>query len=146
VDIVFKIEKELAEDGLSECEKKLIKEALENIASKRTTKLLPQFDKSLIDDVLSSAARARKQTTEGAREIAKKLGHAQSAGYESAFEGIKPTQANAEQLIKDILSNPSKSTYGNKTVDVYNSFRQGVRFDKSTNKFIGFIEQSLSTR
>jgi len=115
-------------------------------ASKGGAKLLPQFDNGLIDDVLTSAGRVRKQTTEGARAISKKLGHAQSGGYESAFKCIKPTQANADKLIRDIMSNPSSTTYGNRTVDVYNYLGQGVRYDRSTNKFITFIEQSLSTR
>jgi RHS repeat-associated protein len=116
------------------------------LASRRGTSLLSQFDNSLINDVISSAGTQLKQTTKGVKHLAKKLGHAQSQGYRSAFSGIKPTQVNADKLIRDVLSNPSSSTYGKKTVDVYNSLGQGVRFNRTTNQFVGFIEKSLSTR
>lgn len=110
-------------------------------APKSGTKLLPQFD-----DVLSSAGTQLKQTTQGVKHLAKKLGHAKSKGYESAFSGIKPTQANANKLIRNILSNPSSSTYGNKTIDVYNSLGQGVRFNRAKNQFVGLLERGLLTR
>ncbi len=70
---------------------KLGGKCLINITSKTGTKLLPQFDSSLIGNVVSSSTRIKGQATEGAKAIAKKLGHAQSGGYESAFKGIKPT-------------------------------------------------------
>jgi hypothetical protein len=120
---------------------------LKNILrSSRSVKLLPQFDNSLITDIIKSSSKAGRQITKGAQAIAKKIGHAESEGYVSAFDGIKPTQANAEKLIKSILSNPNTSTYGAKTVDVYNTLGQGVRFNKLTNTFVGFIEKSLATR
>lgn len=84
--------------------------------------------------------------TEGARAIAKKLGHAQSGGHTSAFAGLKPTQANAEAIIRSALENPARTFYGEKVIDVYNAAGQGVRFDRATNLFRGFLEGGLATQ
>ena len=103
--------------------------------------------KSTIDDVVNSSARGKNsQITEGARAIAKKIGHAQKEGYTSAFNGIAPTQANAESLIKNIMSNPTHTFQGNKVIDVYNSAGQGVRFETGTSRFMGFLEASRATQ
>ena len=70
--------------------------------------MLPAVGKSTVDDVVASAKRrASPQKLEGARALDKKLGHAQREGYVSAFEGIRPTQENAEKVIQDILSQPT---------------------------------------
>lgn len=105
------------------------------------------FPQTTIDAVIQSSARARNsQITEGARAIQKKLGHAQSAGSTSAFDGIQPTQENAAKIIQDVMENPQRAVAGDKTVDVYNAAGQGVRFDKNTNQFVGFLEAGKATR
>jgi hypothetical protein len=65
------------------------------------------FPEANVEEVVVSSARARSgQITEGARAIAKKLGHAGREGYKSAFDGIAATQENAATLIRDIMSSP----------------------------------------
>jgi hypothetical protein len=112
------------------------------IVARGGPKLLSQFTKSTVDDVAASAGRLSPggQIAEGARAIAKKLGHAQKGGYSSAFAGVKPTQANAEAIIRSTLQNPARTFYGDKVIDVYNAAGQGVRFDRATNTFRGFLE------
>jgi RHS repeat-associated protein len=107
---------------------------------------LPQFGTPTVDAVLASSRRAVGQTTEGARAIAKKIGHAQSGGYTSAFEGVKSTQSNADSIIENIFSNPSRTFYGDKVIDVYDATGRGVRFDTETSFFKGFIEASRATQ
>lgn len=105
------------------------------------------FPDSTVDAVVQSSARGRNaQITEGARAIQKKLGHAQAGGYKSAFDGIEPTQQNAEKVIRDVLKNPQRAAAGNKTVDAYNAAGQGVRFDANSKQFIGFLEAGKATR
>ncbi len=104
------------------------------------------FTQVVIDQVVSDSRRQRGQTTEGARAIAKKIGHAQQGDYQSAFEGIEVTQANAERLIRDIMTDSSRIFVGDKVIDVYNVQGQGVRFDKATRNFIGFLEGVLATQ
>jgi len=114
---------------------------------KRSPSPLPQFSRSTVDEVvLSSREPASSQIQQGARAIAKKLGHAKSGGFKSAFDGQPVSQASAEQLIRDTLSNPSRVFYGNTVIDVYNVANQGVRFDKATGTFIGFLEGTLATQ
>lgn len=76
----------------------------------------------------------------------KKVGHAQSGGYSSAFAGVKPTQTNAEAIIRSTLENPARTFYGDKVIDVYNAKGQGVRFDRGTNAFRGFLEGGRATQ
>lgn len=97
-------------------------------------------------DIVGSSRAVRGQITEGARAITKKLGHAESQGMKSAFEGIAATQENAEELITGILSSPQSVVAGEKTIDVFNAAGQGVRFDKETKQFIGFLEGELWSR
>ncbi|MGH9344605.1 MAG: hypothetical protein ACRD19_12705, partial [Terriglobia bacterium] len=105
------------------------------------------FPDSTVDAVVESSARGRNsQITEGARAIQKKLGHAQSGGDTSAFDGVEPTQENAEALIRDIMKNPQRVTAGKKTVDAYNAAGQGVRFDAQSKQFVGFLEAGKATR
>jgi RHS repeat-associated protein len=104
------------------------------------------FSKGTIDDVVGSAARARGHTTEGARAITKKHGHARSFGIRSAFEGVSPSQTSAEAIIRSTLTNPSRTVIGQKTIDAYNSYGQGVRFERGTNRFVGFLEEVLASR
>lgn len=116
-------------------------------AAKTGQNLLPSFMRGTIDDVVTSAARLRNsQITEGTRAIEKKLGHAKSGNYTSAFQGIAPTQANAESLIRSIMSNPTVTVYGHTWIDIYNSAGQGVRIGAKNAHFEGFIELQLRTR
>jgi RHS repeat-associated protein len=111
-------------------------------------KLLSQFTRSTVDDVVASAGRLSPggRITEGARAIAKKLGHAQSGGYSSVFAGLTPTQANAEAIIRSTLERTSRTFYGDRVIDVYNAAGQGVRFDRATNFFRGFLEAGRATQ
>ena len=93
--------------------------------AQRGTRLLSQFPSSTIDEVVENSARLKgSQITEGARAIAKKLGHAGSGGYNSAFEGIAPTPTNAESLIRNIMSSPIRTVFGSKSIDIYNAAGQ----------------------
>lgn len=84
-------------------------------------------------------------TSQGARAIAKKLGHAEAGEFSSAFRGLKPTQEAAEGVIQSIMQNPSRTHVG-QAVDVYGTNGMGVRFDGKTGKFITFLEEQLATR
>ena len=109
--------------------------------------LIPEFSNSTIDKVMASSNRSRSsQITEGARAIAKKQGHAAKLGIKSAFDGINATKANANAIILDILQNPAHRFIGDKVIDVYNAVGQGVRFEKETGFFIGFLEGELQTQ
>lgn len=148
---VLRIKRLLEEKG-GKAEKRLIArfpgqaDKIRVFTAKTGVKLLPEFASSSIDDVIASSTRLKGQMAEGARAIAKKLGHAERGGYTSAFDGVEPTQANAERIIRETLSKPSRSFYGDNVIDVYNGFGQGVRIERQTNKFMGFLEESLSTQ
>ena len=104
-----------------------------------------KFDELTINDIIMSSSRSRNtQITEGARAIAKKIGHARKGGYKSAFEGIEAIQENANKIIREILSDPKRTFIGTNVIDVYDSLGRGVRFEKGTNKFIGFLEEIIS--
>ena len=100
------------------------------------------------DTIVKSADRLGKGgvVSEGARAISKKIGHAASGGYESAFKGIKATNEAASKLIRDIVSNPDRIIQGEKTTDIYNASGQGVRINTKTQEFVGLIEASKATR
>jgi len=117
-------------------------------AGKKITKQLAMFTQTTIDDVASSSAKLGKKgkITEGARAIQKKLGHAEKLGTKSAFEGIEATQENAEAIIRGIMNKPARTFSGDKVIDVYDTAGRGVRFDKNTKKFIGFLEEALATQ
>lgn len=101
----------------------------------------------IVNSVVESAGRQyNSNISVGARSLAKKLGHAESGGFESAFKGIEPTSENAQTLVKNILTNPSRVIKGNVTTDIYNSAGQGIRIDNSTHKFLYFIEGTKATR
>jgi hypothetical protein len=103
-----------------------------------------KFGESTIDDIIASSSRERSaQITEGARAIAKKIGHAQKGGYKTAFEGVEATQNNANLIIREILSNPKRTFTGDRVIDVYDSMGRGVRFERGTNRFIGFLEEGI---
>ena len=58
-------------------------------------------------------------------------------------ESSLPTQANAEALIRETLANPNSVFVGDKVIDVFNAAGQGVRIDRATSTFVGFLEQGL---
>lgn len=100
------------------------------------------------NQVVQSASRlsGKGKITAGARAVAKKLGHAQKGGYASAFEGVAQTDQAAVAVIRNILSNPTRLAAGKKTIDIYNAVGQGVRIERGTNRFIGFLELVRATR
>jgi 6-phosphofructokinase len=105
--------------------------------------IVPQFAQTTIDEVVENSQQAASsQITQGARAIAKKLGHAQRGGYASAFQGVAPTQANAESLIRGIMSNPSRVIHKGTAIDIYNAAGQGIRVG-SGNAFVGLREGAL---
>jgi len=55
-------------------------------------------------------------------------------------------QANAEAIIRSTLQNPARTFYGDTVIDVYNAAGQGVRFDRTTNAFKGFLEAARATQ
>jgi len=99
--------------------------------------------KRVYEAIQSSRVWNSPQIQEGARALAKKLGHAAAQGYQSAFEGIKATQANAEILIKNIMSNADTIIKLKNYTDFYNAAGQGVRLEKGTNVFVTFLEKKL---
>jgi hypothetical protein len=74
----------------------------------------------------------------------KKLGHATSQGFTSAFQGVE--KGSAAAAVRDIMSNPARVVRGGMKTDVYNAAGQGVRFENGTGKFITFLEASQATR
>lgn len=107
---------------------------------------LSAFEASTIDAVITSSRAPAGEITQGARAIAKKLGHARSGGFTSAFQGLNPTQEAAEGVIRDVMHTPTRVFVGDKVVDVYGTAGMGVRFDKSTGCFIGFLEETLASQ
>jgi len=66
--------------------------------------------------------------------------------YTSAFSGLSSTQENAEAVIRSTMQNPARTFYGDTVIDVYNAAGQGVRFDRTTNVFKGFLEAAKATQ
>ncbi len=125
----------------------------ETPASTRTSKQLPAFSESAIDDaarqlasgeILSASGRVAAESL-GSTALAKKLGHAKSGGYSSAFEGTPTTTAGAQRVLRDILSHPSRTVFGQRSYDVYDATGRGARFSRS-GQFIGFLEHQRATR
>ncbi len=107
---------------------------------------LPTFSKSTVDEVIASSSRPVGQTTEGVRAIDKKIGHAESGGYDSAFDGLPRSQAEVNRVIREILEDPDHVFFGDKVVDVYDASGRGVRFTVQDHTFMGFLERSLQTQ
>jgi hypothetical protein len=55
-------------------------------------------------------------------------------------------QVNAESLIRNIMSNPSRTFYGANVTDIYNAAGQGVRVEAGSGRFMGFLEGALATQ
>ncbi|WP_437591716.1 SpvB/TcaC N-terminal domain-containing protein [Sorangium sp. So ce1000] len=107
---------------------------------------LPAFAASSIESAAGQMAHpASSQISVGARALAKKLAHAQSGGYISAFEGIAPTIESAQSVVQQIMSSPSRTVFGKRTYDVYNALGRGARFDMQGN-FVTFLEAGRATR
>jgi RHS repeat-associated protein len=104
---------------------------------------LPAFTQSTIDEAITSAGRLTKggQIQEGARAIAKKQG--QGAG---PFAGLSQTQAQAEAVIRNILSHPTHVFRGERVIDAYNAAGQGIRLRRSDRSFQGFLDIARRTQ
>ncbi|GEM_PF-1683763 len=109
--------------------------------------LLPTFANTTVDEVVASSRQLTKggQISQGARAISKKLGHAASGGFTSAFDGMTGTQEEAEAAIRSIMNNPTRVDHLAKYIDVYNAAGQGIRIEQGTNRFVGFLELSKAT-
>ncbi|MCP3964270.1 MAG: RHS repeat-associated core domain-containing protein [bacterium] len=98
--------------------------------------LLPEFSRTTIDNVLASSRLAKGKTTRGASLLQKRIA-------DGSFADIKPTQANAEQIISDVLESPLRvqqpGRFGQFDV-VGRSFGQeiGIRINTQTGRVIGF--------
>ncbi len=104
------------------------------------------FPEGDIEEILIDTERAASpQISVGARAIAKKLGHALSEGYKSAFDGIPATQAGFEEAVREILTHPSSVRNLGKYTEVYDAAGRGVRLEKGTNKYITLVEGSKAT-
>ncbi len=96
----------------------------------------PQFSQSAIDQIVASSRLAKGQTTRGASLLEKRLA-------DSTIAGIKATQSNAEQIIREVLGRPLRvqepGRFGQ--IDVIGeSFGQmiGIRVNTQTGRIIGF--------
>ncbi|MBK8254391.1 MAG: hypothetical protein IPK82_17195 [Polyangiaceae bacterium] len=107
---------------------------------------LAAFSESTIDSAVASvAAPASPQISVGARALMKKQGHAAAGGYASAFDGLAATTENAQLVVRNILTNPTKTIYGKATYDVYDAAGRGARFALH-GSFKGFLELGKATR
>lgn len=111
------------------------------VGAKNAIELLT-FSQSTVDDAVNElSAPFNKNLSVGARAIAKKLGQGAPA-----FQGVAPTDANAAAIAQDILENPTYTTFGGQTYDVYNAAGQGIRLRVSDNSFVGFLDRSAASR
>jgi hypothetical protein len=111
--------------------------ALGEVGSARgVPKLLSAFTQTTHDAVLASSQLAKGATTRGASLLEKRVA-------EGVITGVKPTQANAERIIADVLGKPLRtqatSRFGQIDV-VGQSFGQevSIRINTQTGKVIGF--------
>jgi hypothetical protein len=103
---------------------------------------LPAFSQSTVNEGVESAAEPyNKYISEGARALDKRVG----AGS-APFQGIDASTESAQAIVRDILEYPTKTVFGARTYDVYNTFGQGARFDVGTNRFITFLDENIATR
>lgn len=103
---------------------------------------LSTFSHSTIDEAVDAVAEPyNKSISEGARALSKRLG-----AESGPFQGISATTENAQAIVRDILENPTRTVFGSRTYDVYNALGQGARFDVATNRFIGFLDETIATR
>lgn len=96
------------------------------------------------DDIIKTSRNwASPQIQEGKRALQKKIGHSIAGNKKSAFEGIKYTQENAEEVMKTIINEADAVVIRPKRTMIYSSNGQGVSINTKTGKFIGFVERSL---
>jgi len=96
------------------------------------------------DDIIKSTrVWASPQIQEGKRAIQKKVGHAASNNYKSAFENIDFTQENAEKLIHEIIDGADVVIIRPYLTKIYNLKGQGISIETQTGKFVGLVERSL---
>lgn len=83
------------------------------------------------------------QIQQGARAIDKKIGHAEAKSVISAFQGVKPTQQNAERLINEIIEEADAIVIRRVQTKIYMPDGQGLAVETKTGKFIGFVERLM---
>ncbi len=111
----------------------------EKLFGEAMTKIIGKTD----EIIETSRILASPQIQHGQRAIQKKIGHAQSNNYKSAFENIEFTQSNAEKLIQEIIKEPDVVIIRPYLTKVYNNKGQGISFETQTAKFVGLVERSL---
>lgn len=105
-------------------------------AARGAPKLLPAFTQTTRDAVLASTRLAKGATTRGASLLEKRVA-------EGVITGVKPTQANAERIVADVLGSPLRTQatgrFGQLDV-VGRSFGQevSIRVNTQTGNLIGF--------
>ncbi len=85
------------------------------------------------------------QIQQGKRAISKKLGHAKSEGFVSAFEGTQINQKSAEKILNDIIKNADAIVIRPKRTKIYLPNGQGLSINTKDGTFIGFVERIKET-
>jgi len=86
---------------------------------------------------------ASPQIQQGARAIQKKVGHAESEGYATAFSDIKFNQKEAEKLIYNIISESDVIVIRPFLTKIYNNKGQGISILTQDGTFRGFVERTM---
>ncbi len=102
----------------------------------KTTKALPTFTKTTVDRSIASSRLPKGKTSRGASLLAKRVA-------DGLMSGVKPTQANADKILRDVLNSPLRTRATQRTGQmdaVGRSFNRevGVRINTQTGQFIGF--------
>jgi hypothetical protein len=97
---------------------------------------LPKFPGDLQEAIVANARLAKGKTTRAQSLLEKRTS-------EGAITGVKPTQANAEQIISDVLGNPSRARGTERLGQldlIGESFGQevAIRINLRTGQFIRF--------
>jgi len=99
-------------------------------------RFLPTFQRSTVDDVVASTRLVAGRSSRGAALLRKRVA-------EGSLVGVRPTQANAERILRDVLGSPSRVRVGARPgqVDVIGeSFGQeiGIRINAERGNLVGF--------
>ncbi len=110
--------------------------AAKRAAVKAAANAAPTFTKSTVNGMITSSQLPKGKTSRGASLLAKRVA-------DGLMVGVKPTQANADKILRDVLSRPlrTRGTLRAGQIDaIGRSFGRevGVRINTRTGEFIGF--------
>ena len=99
-------------------------------------KALPTFTETTVNSMIASSRLPKGKTSRGASLLAKRVA-------DGLLSGVTPTQANADKILRDVLSSPlrTRGTQRAGQIDaIGRSFGReiGVRINTQTGQFIGF--------